>query len=82
MFLLVNWSGRGGASTPLIPGLATTKEWLMTESSTDPQRRAARLIEIAIARAVAAGAETITEMAHQSAKLLAEKGLLADGGDA
>jgi len=54
----------------------------MTESSTDHQRRAARLIEIAIARSVAGGAETITEMAHQSAKLLAEKGLLADSGDA
>lgn len=52
----------------------------MTDSSADIQQRAARLIEIAIARAVAAGAETMGEMAHQSAKLLADKGLLR-GGD-
>lgn len=51
------------------------------EDSNAAQQRAARVIEIAIARAVHGGAETITEMAHQSAKLLAEKGLLTDGGD-
>lgn len=54
----------------------------MTNSNTDTLRRAERLIEIAIARAVHSGAETITEMAHQSAKLLAEKGLLADPEEA
>ena len=51
----------------------------MTDSSAITQLRAQRLIEIAIARAVHAGAETITEMAHQSAKLLDEKGLLKAG---
>jgi len=52
-------------------------------ASADVQHRAERLIEIAIARAIAAGVETMGEMAHQSAKLLNEKGLLRpDGGDA
>ena len=46
--------------------------------ASETQTRAARVIELAIARAVARGAETMTEMAHQSARALSERGLLAD----